>query len=171
MDVRERLAAGEFNNKVPYPDRGGDRTVRSAALRAYHAGQDVANAEFRVALESENHMLNHPKADRLWDLAWEHGHSSGLQDVIHYYEEFLSLVQDSTVYLVERSVGGKYMEPVAICSSPDQVSKAENAVMKREGTFVGIVTTISVDKIYLEGIGTCDHQHIGEGPFHDGDGE
>ena len=33
-------------------------------------------------------------SDRLFELAWEHGHSSGYREVAIYYDEFAELLKD-----------------------------------------------------------------------------
>ena len=86
MTTRERLAAGHFKNKVPY-----------GITREEHQAWGEAEAECTQAvigsLEAEHDMMNHPKRDRLWAKAWEHGHWSGYHEVISYYEDFLELVK------------------------------------------------------------------------------
>lgn len=164
MSIREQIAAGKYNNKVPYPDRKLPAQELHSKLKAYHAGADVARAEFRVDLESEYHMSHHPKADKLWNLAWEHGHSSGLVDVVHYYEDFLELItpeDHQNVYLVERAAEGNHLEPVAICSTAEKASEMEDTIVQlTQQAFSGVIITIEIDKPYVEGVGVCDHRHV-----------
>lgn len=47
----------------------------------------------RRDLEAEHGVAAHPRAGKLWSLAWEHGHSSGYSDVVNYYEEFVELLK------------------------------------------------------------------------------
>lgn len=106
QDIRERIKAGEFENQVPYPERPkldretmNDRQIReareahTAKLQEYHKGSNDAIRRFRGALEEEHKMTKHPKRDRLWDLAWDEGHSSGLVNVVHWYEELVDLAK------------------------------------------------------------------------------
>ena len=88
MSIRERIAAGEFENKIPYPGE-----LRSACLKKYHRGDEEAIKLFRTALEEENHTTGHPKADRLWDMAWDNGHSNGLENVVCWYEDLVELIR------------------------------------------------------------------------------
>ena len=54
-------------------------------------------AEERRALKErllEEHVLTgHPKGDKLFELAWEHGHSAGIHEVEIYFAEFAELVK------------------------------------------------------------------------------
>jgi hypothetical protein len=36
---------------------------------------------------------SHPKWGVLWNLAWEHGHSAGITEVVYYFEEFAELIK------------------------------------------------------------------------------
>ena len=37
-------------------------------------------------------LVGHPKADVLFELAWEHGHAAGEYEVLNYAEEFSVLL-------------------------------------------------------------------------------
>ena len=37
-------------------------------------------------------LTGHPKADALWRLAWEHGHSHGAESVLMFAEDFADLL-------------------------------------------------------------------------------
>ena len=58
----------------------------------YRINCNELNMEFKAALEKEYGIVNHPKADKLWEIAWDEGHSSGYSDVEIYYERFLELI-------------------------------------------------------------------------------
>ena len=111
MNVRDNLAAGKYENKVQYsvakiPPDEKRMTVREARefveaekkrdrdQRNLHRAEDSRiNAQVCADLEIEHGVVGHPKAGKLWSLAWEHGHSSGYGDVIHYYENFVELLK------------------------------------------------------------------------------
>jgi hypothetical protein len=38
-------------------------------------------------------VVGHPKLDRCYDLAWEHGHSSGWTEVQIYFADFVELIK------------------------------------------------------------------------------
>lgn len=54
------------------------------------------NAEGREAFKADlfEHLgiTGHPKAEELWRLAWEEGHSSGYNEVLGYAQEFVDLL-------------------------------------------------------------------------------
>lgn len=49
--------------------------------------------ECRNRCEAKHGMVGHPKADELWNLAYEHGHSAGFSEVEIYYSDFVRLVK------------------------------------------------------------------------------
>lgn len=64
-------------------------------LERIRANEFIGNADilrFRTALETEQGTTGHPKAQKLWDLAWEHGHVGGWMEVRFWYTEMLELV-------------------------------------------------------------------------------
>lgn len=121
MTVRDKINAGDYETKLPYPMKPKNPSILNArvgslsadelasipktkaayekemaeypALRAaYNADEARLLAQFKADLEAEYGVVGHPKADKLYALAWEHGHSAGLTEVVHYYEEFVELV-------------------------------------------------------------------------------
>jgi hypothetical protein len=62
------------------------------AVDAWRKSENEGIRNFRKALEEENGLTNHPKADDLWIKAWDKGHSSGLSEVAWQYEDLLDLV-------------------------------------------------------------------------------
>ena len=58
------------------------------------AGQyDGAPKDFRRDLFRSLDIADHPKADKLYELAWEEGHSSGYEEVLNYAEDFVELLR------------------------------------------------------------------------------
>lgn len=58
--------------------------------RAVEYGERMA---LKDRLEKENGLENHKKKDRLWDLAWEYGHSEGYPMVEQHYNELAELMK------------------------------------------------------------------------------
>lgn len=50
-------------------------------------------ANHKAALAAELGLTDHPKLDALYQLAWEHGHSSGFDEVANYFREFAELLK------------------------------------------------------------------------------
>lgn len=61
--------------------------------KLYYNEESRLHQQFIDDLEKENGMENNPKKDILWAKAWEHGHSSGYEDVINIYEDLIELVK------------------------------------------------------------------------------
>ena len=111
MNVRDNLTNGVYDNKIPYsyekiPVDENSMTVNQAkahilaekekdrAQRALHRQEDARiSMQIKADLELEHGVAGHRNADKLWELAWEHGHSSGYADIICYYENFVQLIQ------------------------------------------------------------------------------
>jgi hypothetical protein len=55
-------------------------------------GESNLLKEFKHDLAIENGIENHPKLDKLWEKAWEHGHSSGLSEVKYWFEDLIELI-------------------------------------------------------------------------------
>ena len=108
--VREKIRAGGYANPmawefkpIPVTDdmtiagarehKERERTRRTAHRKTYNEAEAECMRVFRADLEAEHGMADHPKADRLYELAWEHGHSGGLEEVVNFYEEFVDLCE------------------------------------------------------------------------------
>lgn len=47
---------------------------------------------FQDILEAAYGTAEHPKANQLFNLAWEYGHSQGFQAILDYYENLTDLL-------------------------------------------------------------------------------
>lgn len=110
-NVRDNLAAGKYENKVPYSvvrvpvdkktmtvkqarDHVLSEKVREQEQRRLHRKEDdCLTGILRFDLETENGLVGHQKAGKLWEIAWECGHSSGYLEIIGYYEKFAELLK------------------------------------------------------------------------------
>lgn len=111
MNVRDNLAAGKYENKVPYsidkvPVDENTMTVKQARdhveaekqrsrdqTRKYRENEGAMSALVKRDLEVQEGLVGHPKADMLWSIAWDRGHSLGYSDVISVYEELAELLK------------------------------------------------------------------------------
>lgn len=66
--------------------------ARKLARRIYNEAQERIDMAFKAALEDYYGIDGHPKADKLWALAWEYGHSGGYNEVECYYDELVVLL-------------------------------------------------------------------------------
>lgn len=89
LDVRKRIEAGYYKNTKPFVSIRKDRE----AWDTYHEEEARMNNLFRQDLAAEHGVTGHPKEQKLFELAWEHGHSSGYSEVTNYYESFVELLK------------------------------------------------------------------------------
>lgn len=50
-------------------------------------------ALFMQMIKKDLDIENNPKADRMLEIAWEHGHSSGYNDVYIYAQDMVELIR------------------------------------------------------------------------------
>lgn len=87
--IYKRIEAGKYESKVPYPER--PRTPEQ--MTEYRTGVQEANDKFRHDLEKQYGVIGNTKANRVWELAWEEGHSFGYTEVLGYYDQFVELIK------------------------------------------------------------------------------
>jgi hypothetical protein len=79
-----------------------DEVSYNAHLNHYYEEQDKLKNQFREDLIAEYHMTNHPKANKIFDKAWELGHSKGHEEVEYYFQDLTELFQrdssDATLF-------------------------------------------------------------------------
>lgn len=110
MSVYDFIREGRYVNTVPLSppdlviDEENTSVARAKQMREEHTAQRRAQRElhdaetnrlnqlFQADLEAEYGLTGHPKAARLFGLAWERGHSSGYSDVAGCYSEFAELL-------------------------------------------------------------------------------
>ena len=118
MSVWEKLAAGLYKNRDPYPSRPNkpilakDATAADhrayaeelenyeallasykQACAAYNTRTGELEAQFQADLEAYYEMSGHPKAGLLYWKAYERGHSGGMEEVANVYSDLVELVK------------------------------------------------------------------------------
>lgn len=80
---------------IPYPNRAdyAERAEHTEAHGVYSAAHAELNRAFGVALADEylseiSESRREAIGQRTFELAWEHGHSSGFSGVENYYMDF-----------------------------------------------------------------------------------
>jgi hypothetical protein len=63
------------------------------AKREYNIRMSALRSQFKADLEKEFQTENHPKADSLFAMAWDRGHSAGYHEVYLEYEELVELIK------------------------------------------------------------------------------
>jgi len=98
-----------------------------------------------------DHRLNrlNAKESLVWDKAYEEFCKTGVWNL---GDE--KMAQKMKVYLVEKAIGGKRLEPIAIKTN------FEIAFGLIESGDVGLITEMEIDEVYPEGLGACEHWHF-----------
>jgi hypothetical protein len=90
MDIYEKISANYYSTKLPYVTNSKDPVGHDA----YNYDQYRLDVEFkRDALEYVG-LTNHPKRNKVWSMAWDHGHSSGWSEILYWIVEFSELLND-----------------------------------------------------------------------------
>lgn len=112
-EVVESIRAGKYKNTLPSPwdlerptldhENMTGKQVREAkeafeakrldVRRAYNAEDRRLNQLFVADLEQENGLTGHPKASRVYEMAYERAHSEGNEAVAWTYAELAELVK------------------------------------------------------------------------------
>lgn len=61
--------------------------------REYHDNVINVINDFKQALFIEYKVTDNPKAEKCWELAWEHGHSSGYSEVENFFDDLVELIK------------------------------------------------------------------------------
>lgn len=76
-----------------------DEISFNAHMKLYQEENLRLQEEFRRDLISEYNMTGHPKANKVFDKAWEMACSLGYEEVINYFGDLMELFQDDETYL------------------------------------------------------------------------
>ena len=72
-----------------------DEEAYRAHLKEYNDESAKLHREFRDDLFEDYSVSDNPKRFKCFELAWERGHSSGLEEVDGYFGDFVELIQDT----------------------------------------------------------------------------
>ena len=94
--AEKREAIRTEDNKFRKTDlREEENEIIRERRRIWGTIENIKQLEFRKLLAEEYDLpLTHPKFDRVYNLAYQHGHGSGYSDVENYFSEFVELVKD-----------------------------------------------------------------------------
>ena len=111
MGVIENIQKGLYDNKLAFPikkgfmiyknckhcgssyiDKEEEKKYVTAKLKYRHENA-VMLGKLKQDLIKEAGIEGHPKADTLWNLAYDQGHSAGLQEIYNIFFEFLDLIK------------------------------------------------------------------------------
>ncbi len=116
MSVRDKIEAGEYKPKMPYPENpkaprrhavtsidhrqcADELEVYEKAMAVYREARKAYGVEegrligvFTQDLFDELGIADHPKRDTLYKLAWEYGHGNGMGEVLNHAENLVDLL-------------------------------------------------------------------------------
>jgi hypothetical protein len=72
-----------------------DEVSYNAHMKHYHEETKRLQDEFRKDLIAEYKMPHHPKADKLFNKAWDMGCAGGLEEVEYYFRDLVELFHDN----------------------------------------------------------------------------
>jgi hypothetical protein len=75
-------------------EKSEDKAAYKAALQAYGHETARLEAQFKHDMFVELGVVGHPKADKLYSIAWEMGHSAGYSEVLSYAWDMVDLIKD-----------------------------------------------------------------------------
>lgn len=100
MDIQEKIQENMYSSEAfgaPSYDllpSKKEAELRKAFYRKRYEADAKASLAFKNDLEDEFGVSHdHPKAKRLFDLAWEYGHSSGYNEVLNFYSDLVDLIK------------------------------------------------------------------------------
>jgi hypothetical protein len=88
-DLTDDELASVAKVKKTYDTAKAEYDATIAERRELDGGLTLA---FRRDLEAYHGTTDNPKKDRLWSIAWDQGHSSGLGEVASYYDDMVDLI-------------------------------------------------------------------------------
>ena len=98
MDVREKINAGDYDNKLPCPEKKnfiagyGPIDEYKEAMKDYRREGNRLMEQFKTDVLEEVGLTGHAKADKIYAKAWEDGRSEGLQVVLLNLEDLAELM-------------------------------------------------------------------------------
>ncbi len=92
IEAQYRAIAYPSNMHQLEPQSGRNREQRTADRNAYRAQCREVDNQFKIKCLEIHGLTDHPKADKVWDMAYEDGHSAGYNEIDIYVARFAELV-------------------------------------------------------------------------------
>lgn len=96
MNFQDKLNSGYYSNAGGFPHVSAKEAKNDPAKQAVRNKhlemQAQRHAEFQVDAFEELGITNHPKAQLLFDKAWDNGHSGGYTDVFNEMSHLVDLI-------------------------------------------------------------------------------
>jgi hypothetical protein len=69
------------------------KTIENRIKEGLYGYDAVGKELFRQDLFVEYNVRSHPKANKLFSLAWGYGHANGFSEVLSYFSEMVELIK------------------------------------------------------------------------------
>jgi hypothetical protein len=93
---RENFKNNESYGKALDDYENGAMVDYKLAVKTYHLFEGEILKEFKEELLKRLGLEGHPRANKLYEMAWERGHSSGLSEVVYSAESLAELLEKTT---------------------------------------------------------------------------
>lgn len=93
MDIRDKIRTGAYDSNLPWKAEDMTREERTNRRKARREDEQRLRQIFKADLFLEYGVDQHPMREKAWDLAWDDGHASGLEDVVSHFEGLLPLLE------------------------------------------------------------------------------
>jgi hypothetical protein len=70
-----------------------DEVSYTAHMKLYIEESKKLQDEFKRDLINKYKMTNHPKAEKIFNKAWDFGYSSGYEDIEYYFQDLIELFE------------------------------------------------------------------------------
>jgi len=79
---------------IPFPIRKeyNNSIELAEARKKYREHINEQNMRFKKYLFTINNIVDNPKAELLWQKAWDYGHANGLYDVENNFNKLINLI-------------------------------------------------------------------------------
>lgn len=98
LDIRPNFYTSKKEVEGDYPNAVIQEVLDEETYKAHRKEYDAESAklhqEFVKDLFEDYGVSDNPKRFKCFELAWEHGHSSGLEEVYNYFGDFVELIRD-----------------------------------------------------------------------------
>lgn len=89
-EIEESIRAIPYP-KLDFPADPEDVNAHRDARIEYRMAVDAKTAEFKAECFEVYGLTNHPKAEEMWEMAWEEGHPAGLYEVEAWIQRLAEL--------------------------------------------------------------------------------
>jgi hypothetical protein len=93
MDIVQKIRDGDYKNPIEWVGRGSGDETRRAQRAKYDEAEIECLRRFKADVIASENLTDHPKADRAYEMAWDDGHSEGLESVYYSFVQLAELLK------------------------------------------------------------------------------